>query len=585
MANSAVEHSEFYNHFTHYNQYLSDLSLYENWLSNKKYRSLSPAALEVLFTDYSTKLIAKTQIDLILNRKEEIIKNKANLKKLKILFGKIPSETVQNIRTAGLANFDALLANPLSLLDSSNTELSSHVSTAAQTNQIKDYISYLNRIRLSIMGYRMLIDFFFKNNNIQAVSQVVAALNGHASYGFYFTRGFLELSKLLKHTFITDHEILRTNNIGVKEKLSLQLGLRYGILINDSLWGVINYLTYHILIGNGSLGYAGNILTIFLLFSDFLVSLFNIYLAQKKFNEFKDQLNKDFDKKIESLDKEKKEDEKKLLIGEKTTILKEFKDQHNKNMSNLRWAAIYTGTFCLGFIVLFNFLKHGPNHSVLLSPHFFLAGILFIIALQLVDVIRELIIKYKEAGDSKDLKHIAFLEAISRVLTQASIPGLMIATSSLMSAVPALPAWFFIGSMLITSAMLIKTINSLTQYLVLNKEIAHLEKEKEKNKHSNTEGQSTLEQKEDIKDLDAKINEKKVSLASTAFELKNNLLNFTSLSSALSIIGVALAGSSAILPFIAIPVALLFVSLIIKIILNIKNESNNEPSALSPAKS
>ena len=560
MANSAVEHSKFYKHFTQYNQYLSDLSLYESWLSNKKYRGLSRDALAALCTDYSTKLIAKTQIDLILNRKEEIIKNKANLKKLEIFFGKLPVATRQLITTMGVDNFQNLLVNPLALINTTATPISSDISTAAHTNLTKDYISYLNRIRLSIMGYRMLIDFFFKNQNMQAVSQVVSSLNGHASYGFYYARGFLELSKLLKHTFITDHEILRNSYIKAAEKLKLQLGLRYGILINDSLWGIINFLTYHILIGNGSLGYAGNVLTILLLLSDLIVSLFNIYLAQKKFNEFEAQLKKDLTA-------------KKISPEEQERILKEFKDQHDKNMSNLRWSAIYAGAFCLGFVVALNFLIPGPHFSVLMPAHLFLGGVLVIVALQFADVIREFIIKYKEAGDSKDLKLIAFLEGISHVIIQATIPGLMLSTSFLMSTIPALPAWFFISSMFVTSVMLIKAITCLTQYLVLNKEIAHLEKEKIK--LENAERAYTSDQNEDIEDLKTKINDKKASLSSTIFDVKNNLIDFTGASSAICVLGMVLASTSAILPFIAIPMAILLLSIGIKLFIHAKKDCSD----------
>lgn len=86
---------------------------------------------------------------------------------------------------------------------------------------------------------------------------------GVLSWGLYYTRFSVELGLLLKHTIKGPWMNQAEKDLGIStyERFKTQWAQRKYMLMNDSLWATANLLCYFWLIGNGNLGYAGNLLT------------------------------------------------------------------------------------------------------------------------------------------------------------------------------------------------------------------------------------------------------------------------------------------------------------------------------------
>lgn len=126
-------------------------------------------------------------------------------------------------------------------------------------------------------------------NMVAAPSQVAGIL----SWGLYYTRFAVELGLLLKHTIKGPWMSQEEKNLGLStyERFKTQWAQRKYMLMNDSLWATANLLCYFWLIGNGNLGYAGNILTGVLFTFDTIVSLWRFAEESTLHNKMIQTLN------------------------------------------------------------------------------------------------------------------------------------------------------------------------------------------------------------------------------------------------------------------------------------------------------
>lgn len=487
-----LEEVTFENYFKNYNFHLYSLSFYPKLIAESEARTK-------LIQDYWKKLHFKNQIDTIFNRKDELKKNKTLIDEAIALAekNKITLKVIKDAKSN---------ITPEMPIDS---------DSEAYTSYCQAQVTYMNRHRLDGVWARNMTDTLLglglvHNENLKQLSSQVALINGFTSYGFYFFRGGLDVLKLLKHTF-TSYDELKQKKITTYDKLRLQMGLRYSTIINDIvLWGPVNYTTYHVLTGNNSLGYYGNVLTLGLLFGDFAHAVFNYYHQNKKYEFFVKQIN--------SLA---------LSPEEKTKILQEAEAIHKKNQFRIMLDIIYTAALCLSFLVLCNFLSPSADGAPLYAPGPLLVGSSVILFMQIIYNLKDFILKYMDAQD-ETTKKIALIEGSTRLFIQLMMPGIFIASSYLMTMTSALPTWFFTVSALAVSKLLIDLIQSISKHYVLQ-----------------TKQNGNSDKKEDP--------EIKKEMMKNHYEMNINLVHLISGASGITFIGMAIGFSQTIGGFLAIP--------------------------------
>jgi hypothetical protein len=552
--------NSFKDNFQNYNYNLYAIELYQRWINTKQFRNYNDDELDRALKDYATKLIYKAQIDIIFNRKDERVKNKNALRKIKSILG-------QNSELHSIV--DKAIQNPFSAFDTESEEetlplLCDSEQSSAQSKSLQSKISYVNSHRLDLVWSRNMIDTLLglgikTNKSLQSVSANVALLNGVASYGFYFVRGGMDLMKLIKHTAFTEHEELEKNNIKLNDKLRLQWGLRYASIINDIiLWGPVNFATFHYLYGMEMLGYFGNVLTVGLLFCDFSLNLYNLIHAQNKFKALKKQLEND---------------------GIDQKIINELEVQHKKELNHLKWYVYYSAALCISFFSLCTFLIPGPALSVLLIPNFLLVSSIAILTLQIILNLKDMITKLKEAGDSKELKQIAVIEGLTRICIQGLVPASLILGSLLIPAT-GLPPMFVGFAALAISGLIIKLSNDILQGFVLKKEIAKLTKDIAKLADQG----SNLYQHEDIGENQALIQEKQQALLHNKQNIIKDLLMVVGGSGFLSSIGIGLTlAATPLAPLIVLPILTTLIALALTFFVKPKPEETLAmPALVSP---
>ncbi|MFT4060371.1 MAG: hypothetical protein QM652_12590 [Legionella sp.] len=142
--------------------------------------------------------------------------------------------------------------------------------------------------------------------NAKIAAEVVRApdlYTGALSWGLYYFRFSLNLFLLMKHTikhpWMSEEEATLTPDSW--QRFKTQWNLRKFTLLNDSLWGTANLLCYFWLVGPGTLGAAGDALTIALLIFDITVALWDFAEQEAQYNE---QIN-DYNQQILSLNEQK----------------------------------------------------------------------------------------------------------------------------------------------------------------------------------------------------------------------------------------------------------------------------------------
>lgn len=125
-------------------------------------------------------------------------------------------------------------------------------------------------------------DFF----NTQRADKVIRApdpYTGCLSWSLYYFRFSLNLFLLLKHTIKHPWMSKEESSVDISVRFQTQWAQRKFELLNDSIWGTANLISYFWLHGKGALGAAGDLLTIFLLVLDISITLWDLKEQQAKY--------------------------------------------------------------------------------------------------------------------------------------------------------------------------------------------------------------------------------------------------------------------------------------------------------------
>lgn len=119
---------------------------------------------------------------------------------------------------------------------------------------------------------KLLPENFHHKNKAQLVTTAPQVFLGYVSWALYYARFLVHFLLLLKHTIAGPWMSKEEKDIAWQKRLNQQWQERKFKLINDFIWATTNLITFYWLVGNGLLGYVGNLLTVGLLLGDALLT-------------------------------------------------------------------------------------------------------------------------------------------------------------------------------------------------------------------------------------------------------------------------------------------------------------------------
>lgn len=312
------------------------------------------------------------------------------------------------------------------------------------TNHVKNTISAINNPRLDhAVWSRSLVEIIIFSAQVSApqlslLLKAVALLNGFASYGFYVVRGGIDALVGAKNLLSKD--IYKDNQIEFSDRFYFQVEQRYQRIINDlPLWAPVNYLTFHILVGNGPLGMAGNILTVALLVADFALAFYGYCHKVSQFKKIEQKIKSDI---VATENKENKQ-----ALEE---YLNEIRNVHLKDLEQLRYQLFYQAALVIAFSVLI----------VNTVPCMLTAGVT-IFLLQLFLNEKDLYLQLKDETNAKE-RLVLLFKMFMKLFEHLMVPGIFVLVGLLvMPLLPALNIWL----VLIATATITYNMLQLTHYI------------------------------------------------------------------------------------------------------------------------
>ncbi len=498
----------------------------------------------------------------------------------------------------------------LILLENRNAINQDNIEKAKQTaytNRIQDSISYWNGHRLDLVWSRNFIEVMLlaSATTLPALSRLLATLalvNGILSYGLYFIRGGLDVTKKVKHT-VQEHDFYENNQLTTWERLAVQYKLRYARIINDVvLWGPVNLLTCHLLTGTGLLGNLGNGLTVFLLMGD----LYMTTVVKSQSNHNFERLNRemrflfgianDADKEyldaLKAIDKDKlsveQKAEKDLLTGlehqpriQNDGYLLHLFDtlRANQMATNEDFDLIiaYQTALVASFSLIFVACLMTPLNMPLL-----IAGSVGCFLFQYLINLKDMYLRL-ESETNVHNQHAIYKEMITRVILQTLVPAAIIAAGILvMPLLPTLSVWLVFGMCMTLAATMVTLSENLMSQYRLDAQQANLPK--------NPPIATTAEQLAALQDDNARrqaqlmyqLEQKKYDAQFSAYQNGQQSLNEKLMSdlqySALAITfmaGVCTVAASA--TFLPIGIALIASSALVTAMLQLPKNNNDGP--------
>lgn len=171
-------------------------------------------------------------------------------------------------------------------------EFAEQLVSIGTTKNIKTFVKGLNEKRLYwVWGSSFLKtmlslapDTFYNVPQANALVPLPDPFTGSLSWGLYYFRFALNCFLLLKHTCAHPWMSAEESAVPWQDRFKIQWNMRKFSLLNDSIWGVANFLCFFWLTGAGFLGTVGDAVTIGLLLFDTIVSIWD-FEEQKTLHE------------------------------------------------------------------------------------------------------------------------------------------------------------------------------------------------------------------------------------------------------------------------------------------------------------
>lgn len=145
----------------------------------------------------------------------------------------------------------------------------------------------------------LLPDDFYHKQQAAIGLAMPSPITGYMSWLLYYARFGINLSLLLKHTLVGPWMSVPEKNLFSGEKyptwarFKTQWDQRKFTLLNDSIWATANLACFFWLVGDGLLGYFGNIATTVLLLMDTCISVWNYCEEETQHELYLERLEKD----------------------------------------------------------------------------------------------------------------------------------------------------------------------------------------------------------------------------------------------------------------------------------------------------
>ncbi|MBN9227166.1 MULTISPECIES: hypothetical protein [Legionella] len=164
------------------------------------------------------------------------------------------------------------------------------------TKTIRGYMDSLNDKRLywvwgssfikTLIGLVAEDSRFFGDQADKAI-KMPDPYTGNLSWILYYARFFMNLFLLLKHTIRYDEEQMSDEEAKTpwQERFQTEWSKRKFTLLNDSIWGTANLVCFFWLTGGGTLGAAGDAVTLALLIFDIAISIWDLAEQKTKYDK------------------------------------------------------------------------------------------------------------------------------------------------------------------------------------------------------------------------------------------------------------------------------------------------------------
>jgi hypothetical protein len=370
------------------------IELLDHFIHSKEYEHLNSTQQLNILQTYKQKLIFKNKMDKeVLHRTRENDSNQKRLQALRIKYLNFPKKTTVTDRKE--------IDDALAIHDDSK---------AKSDYDIKDLTTSINAHRSDTTWFRELLLSFINSSATQSDSfKKFLELNTYVGFSIYGIRGGWEIAKLVKHTFIDNNPFYQENQLGTLDRLSVQLQIRYPIIVNDVVWGLTNSLSYFLLKNNDP---TAGWLVFIMSFVDLISMIKQTYDIQQNFKKLEDALG---------------------------VVPKEIQEKHDLEMKSQYLSILIQLGMITSFIAVFTLL---PG----VAP---VAGVIACFVMQVFSNVKDHLLQIYNSNDTNERWTIAF-KMVLRVMLQAIIPAMFILCSLyLLPIIPSLTAFLLINAGLI----------------------------------------------------------------------------------------------------------------------------------------
>lgn len=151
------------------------------------------------------------------------------------------------------------------------------VNYMGQTNEVRLYWVWTSTLLTTCLS--MMPTSFFNTQKASQMVTVPSPFFGYMSWMLYYLRFGVQLGLLLKHTIKGPWMDAEEAKIPTWERFKTQWDIRKFSLLNDFIWGIANFICFFWLVGQGLLGYAGNLVTTGLLLMDLSINIWRFWEA------------------------------------------------------------------------------------------------------------------------------------------------------------------------------------------------------------------------------------------------------------------------------------------------------------------
>jgi hypothetical protein len=406
------------------------IELLDHFIHSSEFEHLKPNQQLNILQTYKQKLIFKNKIDKeVLHRTRENDSNQERLKALKTKFLKFPKKTTDSYRKE--------IDDALALHDDSKGKWD---------YDVKDLTTSINAHRSDTTWFRELLLSFINSSATQSDSfKKFLELNTYVGFSIYGIRGGWEIAKLVKHTFIDDNPFYQKNQLGTLDRLSVQLQIRYPIIVNDVVWGLTNTLSYFLLKSNDP---TAGWLTFIMSFVDLISMIKQTYDIQHNFKKLEDALG---------------------------VVPKEIQEKHDRSMKSQYFSILIQLGMIASFIAVFTLL---PG----VAP---VAGVIACFVMQVFNNIKDHLLQIYNSNDPNERWAIA-LKMVLRVMLQAIIPAMFILCSLYLIPIVQTAAAFWVIniSLIILTKLMVDFVSKLnedfTNYMMSDQKIEKITSEQQK---------------------------------------------------------------------------------------------------------